>query len=193
MRTRGTVAAAVASAGILLAGWQAGTQAGGTSVIAGGTTAAASGTGGGSSGASASTGASGASSGTGPTSGASPSSGASSTGGAPSTGSSSASGTTSGGTQTQTAGIYAGTAVQTRFGSVQVQITVSGGSITEVTALHLTDDDRKSVQISNRAAPVLRSEVLAAQSANVQTVSGATVTSGAYLTSLQAAIDAANL
>ena len=83
--------------------------------------------------------------------------------------------------------------VQTRFGAVQVQITVSAGKITEVTALQLTDDDRKSVQISNRAAPLLRSEVLAAQSAGVKTISGATVTSNAYLSSLQAAIDAANL
>ena len=83
--------------------------------------------------------------------------------------------------------------VSTRFGSVQVQITVQAGTITEVTALQLTDDDRKSIQISNRAAPLLRTEVLAAQSAEVKTVSGATVTSSAYLTSLQAAIDAASL
>ena len=83
--------------------------------------------------------------------------------------------------------------VQTRFGTVQVQITVKAGQITDVTALQLTDDDRKSVQISNRAAPLLRAEVLQAQSAEVQTISGATVTSDAYLTSLQAALDAANL
>ncbi|MBE4718424.1 FMN-binding protein [Pseudarthrobacter sp. AB1] len=91
------------------------------------------------------------------------------------------------------AGTYDGAVVPTRFGSVQVQITVQAGTITEVTALHLTDDDRKSIQISNRAAPLLRTEVLAAQSAEVKTISGATVTSSAYLTSLQAAIDAANL
>jgi uncharacterized protein with FMN-binding domain len=82
---------------------------------------------------------------------------------------------------------------QTRFGNVQVQITVSGGKITDVTALQLTDEDRRSVAISNRAAPLLRSEVLQAQSANVQTIGGATVTSDAYLSSLQAALDAANL
>jgi uncharacterized protein with FMN-binding domain len=163
VKTRGTVAAAVASAGILLAGWQAGTQAGGTSIItATGTTAEGSG------------GASG-------TNGSAPDS---------ATTKGTTKGTTSG---TTAAGTFTGAAVQTRFGSVQVQITVAGGTITDVTALHLTDDDRKSIQISNRAAPVLRSEVLAAQSADVQTVSGATVTSGAYLTSLQAAIDAANL
>lgn len=83
--------------------------------------------------------------------------------------------------------------MQTRFGPVQVQIAVANGKITDVTALQLTNTDGKSIQISNRAAPLLRSKVLAAQSANVQTVSGATITSDAYLTSLQAAIDAAHL
>lgn len=83
--------------------------------------------------------------------------------------------------------------MQTRFGPVQVQITVANGKITDVTALQLTNSDGKSIQISNRAAPLLRSEALAAQSASIKTVSGATVTSSAYVTSLQAAIDAAHL
>ncbi|MBT2249560.1 FMN-binding protein [Arthrobacter sp. BHU FT2] len=168
MKARGTLAAALASAGILLAGWQAGTQAGGASTLASGTTS--SGTTGSGTTAAGATGTSG--------------TGASGTG-SPGTGSS--------GSTSTAAGTYKGTAVQTRFGAVQVQITVASGKITDVTALHLTDDDRKSVQISNRAAPLLRSEVLSAQSADVQTISGATVTSNAYLTSLQAAIDAANL
>ncbi|MEC5185539.1 uncharacterized protein with FMN-binding domain [Cryobacterium sp. MP_3.1] len=90
-------------------------------------------------------------------------------------------------------GTFTGTAAQTRFGDVQVQITVAGGTITDVAALQLTDHDRKSVQISNRAAPMLRQEVLSAQTANVQNVSGATYTSDAYLTSLQSAIDQAGL
>jgi uncharacterized protein with FMN-binding domain len=168
VKARGTLAAALASAGILLAGWQAGTQAGGASTLASGTTS--SGTTGSGTTAAGATGASG--------------TGASGTG---------SSGTGSSGSTSTAAGTYKGTAVQTRFGAVQVQITVASGKITDVTALQLTDDDRKSVQISNRAAPLLRSEVLSAQSADVQTISGATVTSNAYLTSLQAAIDAANL
>jgi uncharacterized protein with FMN-binding domain len=90
-------------------------------------------------------------------------------------------------------GTFAGSVVQTRFGPVQVQITVGSGSISDVTALQLTNEDRRSAQISNYAAPLLRSEVLQAQSAKVQTISGATVTSSAYLTSLQAALDAAHL
>ncbi|MFJ4210986.1 FMN-binding protein [Paenarthrobacter sp. NPDC089675] len=97
-----------------------------------------------------------------------------------------------GGSGSTTSGTYDGAAVQTRFGTVQVRVTLQNGKITEVTALQLTDAERKSAQISSRAAPVLRSEVLQAQSANVQTVGGATVTSDAYLTSLQAALDAAH-
>jgi uncharacterized protein with FMN-binding domain len=90
-------------------------------------------------------------------------------------------------------GTYTGDDVNTRFGSVQVQITVSGGQIADVAAIQLTDQDRRSIQISNRAAPVLRSEVLQSQSANVSNVSGATYTSDAYLQSLQSAIDQAGL
>ena len=100
--------------------------------------------------------------------------------------------TTSSGS-TATDATYTGEDVNTRFGSVQVQISVSGGQITDVAAIQLTDQDRRSVQISNRAAPVLRSEVLQSQSASVSNVSGATYTSDAYLASLQSAIDQAGL
>ncbi len=94
---------------------------------------------------------------------------------------------------TGASGTFTGTSTGTRYGNVQVQITVSNGTITDVAALQLTDQDSRSVSISNRAAPVLRQEVLAAQSANVQGVSGATYTSEAYLTSLQSALDQAGL
>lgn len=157
MRIRAAVSAALASAGILLAGWQSGAHVAETGSTAVATSAATS---------------SGASSGT-------------------SAGSGAGGGTA--GAAAQAAGTYAGSVVQTRFGAVQVQITVKAGAITDVAALQLTDDDRKSVQISNRAAPLLRAAVIKAQSAQVQTISGATVTSDAYLTSLQAALDAANL
>lgn len=88
-------------------------------------------------------------------------------------------------------GTFTGTTVSTRFGNVQVQVTISGGALTDVTALHLTDHDGRSVSISNRAAPILKDEVLQAQSASVSMVSGATYTSAAYLQSLQAALDQA--
>ncbi|MDQ0848544.1 uncharacterized protein with FMN-binding domain [Arthrobacter sp. B3I9] len=163
MRIRGAVSAALASAGILLVGWQSGGQPAETASSATGTSASTS------TGAAGSTGTSSGSAGTG----------------------SAASGST--GAAAKAAGTFPGAVVQTRFGAVQVQITVQSGKITDVTALQLTDAERKSIQISNRAAPLLRTEVLAAQSADVQTISGATVTSDAYLSSLQAALDAANL
>ena len=90
-------------------------------------------------------------------------------------------------------GTYTGASVDTRFGSVQVAVTISGGTITDVAALHLTDSDGRSVQISNRAAPVLHDEVLASQSAKVSTVGGATYTTQAYLSSVQSALDQAGL
>ncbi len=88
---------------------------------------------------------------------------------------------------------FVGASTSTPYGDVQVQVTISGTSITDVSAVHLTDADGRSVQISNRAAPVLRSEVLSAQSSKVHMVSGATYTSDAYLTSLQSALDQAGL
>lgn len=90
-------------------------------------------------------------------------------------------------------GTFAGSIVDTPYGSVQVQITVSGGKITDVTAMKLTDADGRSIQISNRAAPILKSEVLSSQSANVSNVSGATYTSQGYLQSVQSALDQAKL
>lgn len=88
-------------------------------------------------------------------------------------------------------GTYSGTVEETRYGPVQVEVTVSGGKITDVKALQLTDAEQRSIEISNQAAPILRSEVLAAQSASVATVSGATFTTEGYLTSLQSALDKA--
>jgi uncharacterized protein with FMN-binding domain len=74
---------------------------------------------------------------------------------------------------------------------VQVQITVSGGQITNVVALQTPTRDRRSVGINERATPTLASEALSAQSAQIDTVSGATYTSDSYKVSLQAAIDLA--
>ena len=90
-------------------------------------------------------------------------------------------------------GSFTGSSVGTQYGSVQVQVVVVNGKITDVKALHLTDDGGRSIQISNSAAPILRSEVLSSQSARVATVGGATYTSDAYLTSLQSALDQAGL
>ncbi len=115
---------------------------------------------------------------------------ASGSGSAGSTASGSGSATTGG---SSVSGTFTGDTTETRYGPVQVRITVSGGKITDVTALQLTDHDGRSVQISQQAAPILRQEALAAQSASIQAVSGATFTSEGYTTSLQSAIDKAGL
>lgn len=86
---------------------------------------------------------------------------------------------------------FTGAVSTNRWGPVQVQITVTKGKITKVTALQTPSDKSKSVRINKRAVPILRSEALAAQSAQVNTVSGATYTSDSYAASLQSAIDSA--
>lgn len=87
--------------------------------------------------------------------------------------------------------VHDGQVIDTKFGTVQVRVVITGGVITDVSALTLTDSSDTSVAISARAAPILREEVLAAQSAAVTNVGGATYTSEAYLTSVQSALDAA--
>lgn len=90
-------------------------------------------------------------------------------------------------------GTYTGDAVSTRYGDVQVQITVSGGKITASEAIQYPNNDRHDQQINAYAIPILNSEAVDAQSASIDAVSGATVTSDGYITSLQSAIDAAHL
>lgn len=93
-----------------------------------------------------------------------------------------------GGTKT-----YNGSVASTRWGDVQVTITVSGGKITDVAVPVYPANNGRDQEINAYALPTLRQETLAAQSANIDTVSGATVTSDGYLKSLQAALDAAHL
>jgi len=88
-------------------------------------------------------------------------------------------------------GTFTGQDVSMRYGDVQVQVTVSGGAVSDVTALQLPDGDGHSARISSIVEPMLRSEALQAQSASIDLVSGATYTSGAYQQSLQSALDAA--
>jgi uncharacterized protein with FMN-binding domain len=85
-----------------------------------------------------------------------------------------------------------GSVANTRWGPVQVQVKISGGRITDVTTLQAPAGNRRDKEINDYAVPVLRKEALAAQSADIDTVSGATVTSNGYQQSLQAALDSAN-
>lgn len=99
------------------------------------------------------------------------------------------SGTASGTTDSGSSTVANGSAENNGYGTVQVRVRISGGRITNVATLSLPTDPH-SRQINAYAVPVLRKEVLAAQSSHVNTVSGATLTSEAYLTSVQAALDA---
>jgi uncharacterized protein with FMN-binding domain len=82
-----------------------------------------------------------------------------------------------------------GSSVQTRYGPVQVSVTFSAGRIADVQALQVPGGHRESEQINARATPILAREVVAAQSSQIDTVSGATYTSAAYAESVQSAID----
>ena len=88
---------------------------------------------------------------------------------------------------------YTGEAVDTRWGPVQVAITVTDGTITAVTAVEYPQNNGRDQQINAYALPILAQEAVAAQSAKIDAVSGATVTSDGYLSSLQSAIDQAHL
>ena len=88
-------------------------------------------------------------------------------------------------------GTFTGQDVSMRYGDVQVQVTISGGAVTDVTALQLPDGDGHSSRISSIVEPMLRSEALQAQTASIDLISGATYTSGAYQQSLQSALDTA--
>ncbi|HEY1701920.1 MAG TPA: FMN-binding protein [Trebonia sp.] len=92
----------------------------------------------------------------------------------------------SGGTTTVT-----GAVDNTQYGPMQVQLTLDGKKITNVKVLQHTDDGTESMQIDGNALPKLTSETLAAQSARIDAVSGASYTSAGYIQSLQSALDKA--
>ncbi len=102
-------------------------------------------------------------------------------------------GSSSGGSASTAAKTYDGDAFGTRYGDVQVQITVQSGKITDVTVLQVPWNDRHDQMINSQAVPIYNSEAVQAQSASIDVVSGATVTWEGYTQSLQSAIDKANI
>ncbi len=86
-----------------------------------------------------------------------------------------------------------GSVAQTRWGDVQVTLTVTSGKIVAVDVPAYPNGNFRDQEINARALPELVQETLAAQSAQIDSVSGATVTSDGYVESLQAALDAAHL
>ena len=85
---------------------------------------------------------------------------------------------------------FTGDVAQTRWGPVQVQITTDGsGTVTDVEVIQYPSGNHEDEQINSYALPELVQETLDAQSADIDMVSGATVTSEGYLQSLQSALD----
>jgi uncharacterized protein with FMN-binding domain len=86
-----------------------------------------------------------------------------------------------------------GDVASTRWGPVQVELTIADGKITDVQVTQYPNGNGRDQQINSYALPILVQETIQAQSAQIDMVSGATVTSEGYLTSLQSALDQAGL
>ncbi len=125
---------------------------------------------------------------------------ASSSSSTPSSSTASAASTASGSSHTSTTASTRGSTktvtsdpVSNQYGVVQLKVTVRSGKITDVSAVQLPTNDPKSAEINAYAAPLLRESTLTAQSAQIDSVSGATFTSESYKTALQSALDQVTL
>ena len=85
-----------------------------------------------------------------------------------------------------------GTLEQYGYGQLAVKVTVSGKKILDVSVVNLQTAESYSQQLAQQVDPMLKSEVLSAQSAQINAISGATYTSQAYASSLQSALDQLN-
>jgi uncharacterized protein with FMN-binding domain len=109
-------------------------------------------------------------------------------------GSSTASGSSSPSSATSSSSTtVTGAVAQTEWGPVQVALTVGAGRITDVQVVQYPSGNSKDEEINSYALPVLIQETLDGQSASIDMVSGATVTSVGYQHSLQSALDQAGL
>ncbi|MGW0583311.1 FMN-binding protein, partial [Streptomyces sp. NPDC002920] len=120
-----------------------------------------------------------------------PSSDPSSTAEAAGTGGTAAQEAAQGGAGAVVSGTMTGDAVKTQYGNVQVRITVVNNKITKAEAVQAPEGGT-STQKTELAVPKLNADVLAKQTSEIDTVSGATYTSEGYKKSLQSAIDKAN-
>jgi uncharacterized protein with FMN-binding domain len=92
-------------------------------------------------------------------------------------------------TSTTRSATATGSSVATRFGPVQVKVTVTGSKVTGVTAVDYPTGNPRDAQINAYAIPALNQEAVAAGSANISMISGATYTSQGYIASLQSALN----
>lgn len=89
-------------------------------------------------------------------------------------------------------GTYTGPITDAYYGLIQIQASIQGGRLTSVKVLKYPNDRRTSVNINRQALPMLRDEAISAQSANVDIISGATLTGRAFRQSLAGALDQAS-
>ncbi|MDG4892240.1 FMN-binding protein [Mesorhizobium sp. WSM4976] len=89
-------------------------------------------------------------------------------------------------------GVYIGPAADAYYGIIQIQALVQGGRLTALKVLKYPNDRRTSVSINRQALPMLRDEAISAQSADVDIISGATLTSKAFIQSLGGALKKAS-
>jgi uncharacterized protein with FMN-binding domain len=87
--------------------------------------------------------------------------------------------------------VITGASADTRYGPVQLKVTFSGKQITKIDVIQYPTQSGRDQEINNYALPVLNQEAMSAQSATIDSVSGATYTSDGYTRSLQSAIDQA--
>jgi uncharacterized protein with FMN-binding domain len=85
-------------------------------------------------------------------------------------------------------GSFTGAVIPTRFGDVQVRVVIASGRVTDVSALQMPTDRARSAEITQYVTPVLHDEVIQAQSAHIDVISGATFTSEAYAESVNDAL-----
>lgn len=110
-----------------------------------------------------------------------------------SSGSSSNSSGSSSGSSSGASGTVTGDVAQTRWGPVQVAVSVGSGKVSDVQVVEYPTENPRDQEINSYALPILIKETIASQSANIDMVSGATVTSDGYIQSLQSALDRAGL
>jgi uncharacterized protein with FMN-binding domain len=85
-------------------------------------------------------------------------------------------------------GSFTGALISTRYGDVRVRVVITSGRVTDVVAVTMPSDRARSAEITQYVTPVLRSEVIQAQSARIDVISGATYTSEAYAESVNDAL-----
>ncbi|MFI6990221.1 FMN-binding protein [Nonomuraea wenchangensis] len=89
--------------------------------------------------------------------------------------------------------VVTGDVATTRWGPVQIELVLAGGKVAGIRVLQAPDGNHRDIAINSQALPTLNDEALAAGSAQIDAVSGATYTSEGYVQSLQSALDRAGL